>query len=488
MRQIDVLSYSVRLSVLRRYFGKYCLVLAVLTLPPTLVAFFESSWAPLFSYGAVAIGTAILGALLSRRDAPSSVQTNEAMILVFASFFFTSLVMAGPFVCEGMPFWDALFESTSACTTTGLTTLENLDGRSRSFLFTRAWMQWYGGLGIVVFSVALLVQPGLAAKTLILSGDEPESLVGNTRVHARRSLLIYGVLTVSACLILLACCRNWMDAITFSLAGVSTGGFAPHDENLAALPGGWLAWMLTLLACLAGAIPLALYERAYRGSWRELVKASQFRALLLLVVLGTLAVFLCLWGLHGMSLAQAARHAPLLAVSAQTTAGFSALTVGELPAATELVLILAMFVGGGLGSSAGGIKVWRLMVFGRLLGWLLVRTATSAHAVVQPRVGGHRLEKEEVIEASLIGGLFLALIFFSWIPFVTSGYDALDSLFEVVSATGTVGLSSGITGGELAVPLKLVLCLDMLLGRVEILAFLVVLYPRSWIGNRAEPQ
>lgn len=482
------LSYAVRFPVLCKYFGQYCLIFSALTLVPVIVATLDACWSSLPAYIAVVIGSACLGLLLSRCEAPASVQTNEAMILVLASFSFTSLVMAGPFVWEGIPFWDALFESISACTTTGLTTLTGLDERSRTFLFTRAWMQWYGGLGIAVFSVALLVQPGLSARKLILAGDEPESLVGNTRVHARRSLVIYGMLTGIACLVLLFSSRSGFDAVTYALAGVSTGGFAPHDQNLAALPGGWFSWLLTILACLSGAIPLALYERAYRRSWRELIKATQLHGLLLLAILGTLAVFLSLWGLQGMSAPQAARHAPILAVSAQSTAGFSALAVGDLPAATKLVLILSMFVGGGLGSSAGGIKIWRLVVFGRLLGWLLVRTGTPPHAVVEPRVGGHRLENAEIIEASLVGGLFLGLVFFSWIPFVASGYDALDSLFEVVSATGTVGLSSGITGSELSIPLKLLLCLNMLLGRVEILAFLVVFYPRTWIGNRVEPQ
>ncbi len=86
----------------------------------------------------------------------------------------------------------------------------------------------------------------------------------------------------------------------------------------------------------------------------------------------------------------------------------------------------------------------------------------------------------------MIVGLFLAVIFLSWMPFVAVGYDALDALFEVVSATGTVGLSTGITHAELPVLLKFVLCCDMLLGRVEIFAFVVAFYPRSWFGNRSE--
>ncbi len=488
MRQFVELSYSVRLPVLGRYFGQYCFVLAALTAPPVVVAAMTASWWAAACYGIVVIGCALLGALLSRFDAPSNVQSNEAMTLVVGSFLFTSLVMTFPFVIEGLSVWDAWFESVSAVTTTGLSTLTNLDDRSASLLFTRAWMQWYGGLGIVVFSVALLVHPGVTARRLTLAGVEPESLVGNTRVHARRALLIYGALTLVAFVVLLIACRNLFDAVTYTLAAVSTGGFAPHDDSLAALQGGWTAQMLTILICFAGAIPLVLYERAFLGNWREVFKATQLQALMLFGLGSTIAVFLCLWSLQGMSASEAARQSPLLSLSAQSTAGFAPSDVQTLQGTTKLVLIFAMLTGGGLGSSAGGIKIWRVLVSWQLLRLLIARTGAPPHAVMEPRLGGHRLENAEIMEAGLIAGLFFAVIFLSWIPFVAAGYDPLDALFEVVSATGTVGLSTGITSNQLPLLLKFLLSFDMLLGRVEIFAFLVVLYPRSWFGDRSEPK
>ncbi len=252
------------------------------------------------------------------------------------------------------------------------------------------------------------------------------------------------------------------------------------------MSGGPIAWLLTILICLAGAVPLVLYEMAFRGNWRDVVKSPQLRAVLAFGMGATLAVLLCLWGLQEMPVWTAVQQAPLLGISAQSTAGFSTLDVQGLHNATKLVLMLAMFIGGGLGSSAGGIKVWRVLVVWQLLRLLIVRTGSPPHAVLEPRLGGHRLESTEIAEASLMVSLFLAVIFLSWIPFVAAGYDSLDALFEVVSATGTVGLSTGITSVELPALLKFVLCCDMLLGRVEIFAFLVAFYPQSWFGNRSE--
>ena len=115
---------------------------------------------------------------------------------------------------------------------------------------------------------------------------------------------------------------------------------------------------------------------------------------------------------------------------------------------------------------------------------MLRRTTTPLHAISTPYLGQQKLESEDAILALQIILLFLMIIFLSWIPFVVLGYDPLDSLFEVVSASGTVGLSSGISRPELEPLLKGILCIDMLAGRVEIFALLVVLYPRTWFGRR----
>jgi trk system potassium uptake protein TrkH len=127
-----------------------------------------------------------------------------------------------------------------------------------------------------------------------------------------------------------------------------------------------------------------------------------------------------------------------------------------------------------------------LLVLLRITQFALRRTAMPAHAVAIPRLEGRSLEAGDVQRATLALFLLLAVTLLSWIPFVAAGHAPLDSLFEVASALGTVGLSTGITGPQLAPGLKLLLCLDMLMGRLEIVALLVLLYPRTWIARRTE--
>jgi trk system potassium uptake protein TrkH len=147
--------------------------------------------------------------------------------------------------------------------------------------------------------------------------------------------------------------------------------------------------------------------------------------------------------------------------------------------------MVSMFVGGGSGSTAGGIKLLRLLIIFRLLQYYLRRAAMPPHAVAQPRLYGQALERTEIEQAMLIAALFAITTGLSWIAFVAFGYAPLDALFEVISAVGTVGLSAGITAPDLEWPLKIVLCLDMLLGRLEAVALLMILYPTTWIGRRA---
>jgi trk system potassium uptake protein TrkH len=232
-----------------------------------------------------------------------------------------------------------------------------------------------------------------------------------------------------------------------------------------------------LLAVAAlGALPLHLYLRAWFQGQAELWRDPELRALLaaLLITSGLL------WWLADLGPADAL----LQGLSAQTTTGFSTLDMAGLEPQGKLILILAMALGGGVGSTAGGVKLLRLLVLIRLLQLVLWRAQLPRHAVAQPVLGGRPLETAQIEHALLLILLYVLLILASWLPFLAAGYPALDALFEVVSATATVGLSTGITGPGLEPGLKLLLGLDMLAGRLEIIAPLVLLYPGSWHKGR----
>ncbi len=483
-KQATELRYAVRFRVVCKYFGQLCLVLAGLTLVPLVISLVFGDMSSGQRYGLVIVGLLVIGAGLARLRTPARVQTNEGMVLVALMFLFTPLVMSYPMMVSGVGFLDAFFEAVSGVTTTGLSTKATLAGAPPGFLFARAWMQWYGGLGIVAFSLALVIQPGLVAKGLSLNENVADDLVGGTRAHTRQVLKVYVLITTMGIIGSWLLGIGFFDAVLYTFAAVSTGGFAPHDSSLGALSWPGQVWVTGF--CLAGAIPLTFYLRLVKAKWHGSVDFLQLRILVIASLVVSLALGSAMWLSLGIPWPQVLRNAPLLAFSAQTTTGFASMPIAHLDAGSKLILIFSMLIGGGVGSTAGGFKLLRLFIAFSVLRLILLRTCLPGHAVIEPRLAGRRLQNDEINAALLLIVLFVAVVLLSWLPFVSMGYDPLDSLFEVVSATGTVGLSVGLTGATLPAILKGILCVDMLLGRLEIVAWLVLLYPGTWWGRRME--
>lgn len=475
---VRALSIAVRARAVLHTLGEVLVVAAGLLAVPPLFAVAAREAHLALPFAAPAAALAAAGLALRRVRRPEGLQTHEALVVTAAAFVLTPLAAAVSFAAAGMAPADAILETISGVTTTGLTTLAQPERAPRTLLFARAWMQWYGGLGFVVFSLALVIAPGIAARRLG-RGEDVEDLATTTRAHARRMLGVYVALTVASVLLLLALGASAFDAVVYTFASVSTGGFSPHAESLAAL-GDALPAAVTAIS-IAGAISMPLYAAAWARGPRVMLGDPELRALLGLGLVAAAGLGL-LWSAGS---GPAIRHAPILAFSAQTTTGFSSVTVADLDAASKLVLVLCMAIGGSAGSTAGGVKLLRLLVALRAVQWMIVRTRLPARAVVEPRLAGERLGADEAQRALVVIGLFTASALLSWLPFLALGQPPIDALLEVVSALGTVGLSAGVTRHELPGVLKAVLCADMLLGRLEFVALLVAVSPRTWIGRRA---
>ena len=489
-RAATSLMTAARPLVVLRYSSQLLLVLSVLAAVPLAL-----SLIPGMASGAAEADTrllvlvlalAALALPLSRLASTRQIQWNEALAVTALAFALSPLLMTWPLTGYGLSPLDAWFEAVSGMTTTGLSTLGPVADQPPLFLFTRAWMQWYGGLGIAVLSVALVMRHHPGSRRLLASAGD-EATAATARTHARRIAVVYVLLTLAGIALLWLVQGSLGFALLHALTAVSTGGFSARDQSLAGL--GWETQTAVSLLCLAGAVALPLYALAAARGPRVLWHDPELRALLagaaiaglLLGLLGHLAS-----GADRPPWGESLGHGLLLAVSAQTTAGFSPTEVAALDPASKAVLMGCMLVGGSAGSTAGGFKLVRLLILLRLIQLALRRSAAPDRAVLGARVGGERIESNTAVNALLLIALWMLVIGLSWLPFLAYGHDPLGALFEVISATGTVGLSAGISGPHLEAPLKLVLGLDMLLGRVEIIAVLVVLYPATWLGRRRD--
>ncbi len=454
-----------------RHLGQIALLLAVLITVPTLVAYGSGDWVLGHRLLLAALLPSLALGVCALLPAPARpIQANEALVVSALAFVMAAALMTFPLTAAGLAPLDAWFESVSGVTTTGLTMVPEPNDKTDAFLFTRAWMQWFGGLGIVVLSLALAAARPADQRRLSDASSDEDNLDHSVRIHARRVLAVYTLLTVLGFVLVWAAGLPLFQALVHTLAAISTGGFSAFADSLAEVhPWGQIA--LGVVTCM-GALPLTLFYRAHARGLGQLWRDPELRAL------GTalLLVTLLLWWLGHLAPADALAQA----VFAQTTTGFSTLNVAELDPAAKLVMILSMVTGGGVGSTAGGMKLLRVLVLIRVIQLAILRVQIPRHGVIQPEIGGRMLEASQIEHALLLLLLYPVVILVSWLPFLAAGYAPLDALFEIVSAVGTVGLSVGITGPGLEDGLKLLLSLDMLMGRLEILSLLVLLYPGTW--------
>lgn len=475
------LAQPIRYQVVGRYLARIGLVVIVLRLLPVLISGATGDWLFMVDQLLASLGLLVFCLSMMRLPVPEGIRDNEVMVISTMSFLLAATLESLPLIRQGLHGIDALFEAVSGVTTTGLSTMSHLQDYSSGVLFARSWMQWYGGLGIVAFSIALLfLDQGLAARRLAM-GDTTDirDILGNARSHSLKLLVVYCALTVGMICVLLLAGVAPMSAVTHVLSGISTGGFSIYDSSLSEIQS-WLLQFLLMLCGVLGAVSLPFYFRLFHNGCKELSFNPEALALPLLLLSIVFLLFICADETTGNVFARL-KYAVIMGLSAQTTTGFANVDVAALNDASKFSLIISMLIGGSIGSTAGGIKIFRLLVLLRLLQFVIVRTALPAHAVLERRLGGDKLEADEIERALMLILIFIATVLCSWLPFLMMGYAPMDALFEVISACSTTGLSTGITRAELEAGLKIVLIIDMLLGRLEFVAFLVCLYPRTWL-------
>lgn len=454
-------------------------LMGLLVLVPMGVSLASQKYRVGLAYLVVALICGVCYFISRRIERVQQLQRNETLAVAALVFITSSLLFTLPMLQYSMSFIDAWFETVSGVTTTGLSTLPSVEDKPAAFLFARGWMQWVGGLGVIVLALAIHTQPGIETKMFGADAADVDSHIGGTRGHAKRILVVYAVLTIIGIGALMGAGSSVLDAIVHAMAAVSTGGFANRDDSFASY-GMAEQWIVSVISVL-GAISLHLYYRPSIASLRSSLLDPQFRCLLLFVALLPLVVFALVQLTDGeASIGQAYFNT----VSAITTAGFASSSILPFGSAAMLLICACMFVGGGIGSTAGGIKLYRLLVLFKAMQMFLRRASSGVHSQLHLRLDGKRVDYLTIENVLAIICGYLVFLIGSWLIFLAYGMPPMESLYEVTSALGTAGVSSGLTSMQLPTPLKLVLICNMLLGRVETVAIVVLLVPSTWFGKR----
>lgn len=446
------------------------LLLSVCLLMPAVVALLlrEAGQAALFA--GMAAGSGGTGWAL-RRTAAVPLPLREAMAVTALAYVIFAGVGAVAFLPSVGPL-DALFESMSGFTTTGLTVMD-VEMLPRSLLFFRSFSQWVGGAGIIVLSLVVLAGPGSAGAKLYAAEFGQQNLKGSVVETGRIVLTFYAGLTALGTGALWAAGAGGFDGLLHGLSLASTGGFSPRPDSFATYDAPGIAAVAAVFMAL-GATSLPLFYIAWRRGWRRLVADAQLRTLVVLIAAGSALLI----GFEARNAGEAGRWI-FHAVSAVTTTGFSLTSAQEWSDGSRLVTSGLMIVGGSLGSTAGGLKLLRLLILLRLVGWVVARMMLPAETKIPVKVQHAAVTEDEIRHTFALTGAYLAVMFSCAVALTAAGFSFEDSLFEVISGLSTVGLSAGVTSPDLPGWAKLVLTFTMWVGRIEILAALVLLHPRG---------
>lgn len=412
-----------------------------------------------------------LGFVLWRFLAPkkaTSLTLQEGAVIVVLSWLVAIVVGTIPLMMvQNLNFTQAMFESTSGWTTTGLSVVD-VTKASRLILLYRSTIELFGGAGLAIITLSAIAGP--SGSGLASAEGRTEQLVPNVQRSAKLVLGIYlGYIIVGTIALDLAG-MSFFDAINHSFAAVSTGGFSTRPESI----GYWdntAVEVVTNVLMIVGAFNFVTSYMLVTGKFKSMMRNGEIRLQSLLYVLCSIILLFGVVLPLYPNLGKAIRVSIFETITALSTTGFSTVGYTDWNGLGWLILILLMLIGGGSGSTAGGIKQMRVYILYRALTWEVRRMLMPAGAVNEAHVwqGDQRqfLQNDQVKQISIFVFLYLMIFGIGSAIIAAHGYTLQESLFEYASAMGTVGLSVGVTAADAAPGLLWAETVGMFLGRLE---------------------
>ncbi|MBU0497393.1 MAG: TrkH family potassium uptake protein [Candidatus Thermoplasmatota archaeon] len=427
----------------------------------------------------------------------------SAMVTAALGWVFISLIGSLPFwlipynttVGAIMDPLSAYFESMSGWTGTGLTMVNREDFLPYTLQFWRSFIQWIGGVGVIVLTLSVLARPGTGSFVLY-RGEARDQKTHPSVVSTVRTIWWIFLLYTIIGIIILAIIgmleqpgvgMDLWQSINHAMTGIATGGFSVTDQSIT--PFGVASQIVIILLMIFGAIAFAAHYDLLKGRVKEFLSDAQFKAMIIIIILGIIGLtFLNTKTFLGDYLTSFGASA-FQFISALTCTGFA--SVENLPSWTEstkLVLSFAMVIGGAAGSTAGGIKLFRGILLFNGVGWRIKRAISTPRRVFVHKLGQKPLSKDEAIdlinEAAIISFMWVILLGVGVIVigYIYPDYSLGTVIFEVCSAQGNVGLTAGITDISMAPLAKAMLIINMWIGRLEIIPIIVLF--KSFFGLR----
>lgn len=473
-------------GMIRYIVGKMLLIEGFLLLFPAFVSFLYGEMEGI-SFLLTAMLLLLVSFLSSRKPENTAIYAKEGFLIVALAWILWSVFGALPFLLSGcIPrFEDAFFEVVSGFTTTGSTILRDIEGLPKCMNFWRCLTHWVGGMGVLVFVMAVIPLSNKNSMFLMraeIPGPTCDKLVPKARTTARILYTMYLGLSVAEVIFLLAGDMNLYQAVihTFSTAG--TGGFSDRNASVAAFNSAYIDGVITVFMLLFG-INFNLYFLLLMKNVKGFFKNEELRNYLGIVAAAIALITINIMNLYGGVL-HAFRYAAFQVVSVITTTGFVTANFDLWPEFSKTILLLLMVVGACAGSTGGGMKVSRIMILGRII-TKEMRQILHPKSVNVVKLDGKRLTDEETHGVYVYTICYFVILSVSVLLISVDNFDFITNFTAVLTTLNNVGPGLAKVGpvenfSAFSCFSKIILSLDMLIGRLEILPIMMLLAPVTW--------
>lgn len=431
----------------------------------------------------------IIGILMAKavRTNDRHIRAKDGVVIVALAWVMASLFGAIPLYASGSvpTYADGIFEIVSGFTTTGSSVIAEVNSLDRGIYFWRSLTHWIGGMGILVFTLALL--PALGVGSLqIFKAESPGPVAGKIvprmKDTARVLYISYFFLTVVQIILLLLGGVDFIEASAITFGTVGTGGLGPRNDSMMSYSP-YVQWVTGIFMTLSG-INFSLYFLFFKKKYKDFFQDRELRLYLFFIGSSVLLIALNLLAAFGGDWLIRIRESFFQVSSIMTTTGYSTVDFDKWPGFSKLILFFLMFIGGSAGSTAGGIKVIRILIMLKLIKREVAKTF-HPRALIPIKVGG-KIVSNEVI-AGINSFTILHMVIFVVASLVVSleGGDMISSTSAVAATLNNIGPGFGAVGpmftfAEYSIFTKLFLSLVMLLGRLEHFTIIALLVPKSW--------
>lgn len=475
------------MKMVRYIIGKMLGVQSVLLLLPMIVGMMygeKTSSAFLITSVLLAVCFAIWG---RKRPENTTIYAKEGLVIVATAWIFWSLFGALPFFLSGsIPnYVDAFFETVSGFTTTGSTILTNIEVLPKGMIFWRALTHWVGGMGVLVFVMVLTSLDEKNSMHLMraeVPGPEADKLVPKARATAQLLYGMYFVLTAVEAVLLLCGGMNLFDAVTHAFSTAGTGGFSGYNASVAHFDSAYIDGVITVFMILFG-INFNLYFLLVLKDLKNVWKNEELRAYLGIIAAAVGIIVVNILPMY-QSIGKAFRYAAFQVASVITTTGFITADFNLWPELSKCVLLVVMVIGACAGSTGGGIKVSRFLILIKSIKREM-KTMLHPKAVTLVKVNGKKVKEETMRGVYVYFIAYILILILSVLLVSINNFDFETSFTSVLTTLNNVGPGLNLVGpvenfAKFSMFSKVVLCLDMLIGRLEIFPFLMLFSPTLW--------